>query len=131
MSTKDLIKKALKAKRESKQIEFKRDFNPESTQSRCETVKDIVAIANCCGGIIIVGVDNNGNPVGTDVSAVLGFDQAKLVDLIASYTGVALADIEIVQLRKSSNDLAGIVIPLSNIGERFNRPIMPNFRWNV
>ena len=51
-----LISKALNAKRESKYIEFKSEFNPDSPQDWCEIIKDIVALANTGGGVIIFGV---------------------------------------------------------------------------
>jgi hypothetical protein len=40
----DLIHKALHAKRESKQVEFKQSFNPTSPGEWCELIKDLVAI---------------------------------------------------------------------------------------
>ena len=57
-----LVDKALKAKRESKLIDFKSAFDPESTGDWCELVKDIVAMANSGGGAIVIGLDNSGSP---------------------------------------------------------------------
>ena len=51
-----LIDKALAAKRESKHIEFKEGFDPASGHDWCESIKDIVAIANSGGGVLIFGL---------------------------------------------------------------------------
>ena len=83
-----LLEKALKAKRESKHIEFKEYFNPSSGQDWCEIVKDIVAIANSGGGVIVFGVQNNGTPSVCDISQVTALDTATITDKIFRYTGV-------------------------------------------
>jgi predicted HTH transcriptional regulator len=49
-----------KSKSESRSIDFKSTFNPDSAADWCELIKDIVAIANSGGGSILVGVDDEG-----------------------------------------------------------------------
>lgn len=44
-----LLDKGLKAKRESKFVDFKRSFNPAEGGEWCELIKDIVAMANTGG----------------------------------------------------------------------------------
>lgn len=51
----NFIRKALATKRESKHVEFKQTFNPSLPGEWCELIKDIVAIANSGGGIIVFG----------------------------------------------------------------------------
>lgn len=46
-----LVDKGLKAKRESKHVDFKSSFDEESPGEWCELVKDIVAMANSGGGV--------------------------------------------------------------------------------
>ena len=58
----DLIRRALIACRESKFIEFKEAFDVSSARDWCELTKDIVALANTGGGVILIGLDNRGNP---------------------------------------------------------------------
>jgi len=53
----DLIQKALTAKRESKHVEFKQGFDPGSAREWCELIKDLAAIGNSGGGIIVFGLD--------------------------------------------------------------------------
>ncbi len=73
------VDKGLKAKRESKYVEFKRSFDPASTGAWCELIKDIVAMANTGGGVILIGLDNGGIPSKEDVQPVFNIDHATLV----------------------------------------------------
>ncbi len=57
MKMTDLVDKGLAAKRESKYLDFKSSFNPDSAGEWCELIKDIVAMANTGGGIIIIGLE--------------------------------------------------------------------------
>ena len=45
MKDKFLIDKGLKAKRESKYVDFKRSFDPDSNGEWCELIKDIALVA--------------------------------------------------------------------------------------
>lgn len=58
----ELLEKGLAAKRESKFVEFKESFDPKDSGDWCEIAKDIVAIANTGGGIILIGLSNVGGP---------------------------------------------------------------------
>jgi hypothetical protein len=105
-----LVEKALKAKRESKLVDFKSTFDPESTGEWCELVKDIVAMANSGGGAIVIGLDNGGVPSKTDVKAVLALDHAKFVDKIRKYTGFEFGDLEVHEAKKQDDIVAVIEI---------------------
>jgi hypothetical protein len=106
----DLIAKALGSTRESKHIEFKRGFDPNSQANWCEVVKDIVAIANSGGGIILFGLDSSGKPSGQSVEAIEGVDPADLANKIAKYTGPVDLEFEIRQLKKNDHLLVALVI---------------------
>lgn len=105
-----LIDKGLKAKRESKHVDFKSSFNPESAGEWCELVKDIVAMANSGGGVIVVGLDNGGSPSKSDVTALLNLDHAKLVDKIRKYTGYEFGDLEVHEAKKQEDTVAVIEV---------------------
>lgn len=118
-----LIDKGLKAKRESKYVDFKRSFNPASAGEWCELIKDIVAMANSGGGVILIGVDNGGIPSKKDVQPVLNIDHATLVDKIHKYTGYQFSDIEIHEAKKQGEQvgvfhISGVEVPLvfQNVG---------------
>jgi predicted HTH transcriptional regulator len=88
-----LLERAENAKRESKYLDFKREFDIASPASWCEIVKDIVAFANSGGGVIVFGVNNDGAASGADVSALLGLDIADVTNKINRYTGFQFADL--------------------------------------
>lgn len=92
-----LVERGLKAKRESKYIEFKSSFDVESTGGWCEIVKDIVAMCNSGGGVIIFGVDNKGNPTDYDPAQFLGLDAAVITDKVNKYTGVQFSEFEVME----------------------------------
>lgn len=105
-----LVDKGLKAKRESKNIDFKSSFDPQSSGEWCELVKDIVAMANSGGGVIVIGLDNGGLPSRKDVKPVLELDHAKFVDKIRKYTGSEFGDIEVHEAKKQGEFVAVIEI---------------------
>lgn len=79
----DITHKAIKAKKESKYIEFKECFDPESAREWCELIKDIVAIGNSGGGVILFGVDDSGRPNAIDRSALVNLDPADIANKIS------------------------------------------------
>ena len=108
-----LDKRLLSARQETKEIDFKESFDADSLRAWCELIKDLVAMANSGGGIILVGLDNEGNPVGSDVSGLLRLDPATLSDKVHRYTGIDFSDFEILKRRKASNDIGVINISAS------------------
>lgn len=110
-----LVDKGLKAKRESKYVDFKCSFNPEDAGEWCELLKDIVAMANSGGGVIVIGMENGGLPSGEDVTAVLGLDQATIVDKIRKYTGQSFAGVEVHQAAKEGQTVAALEISAVDI----------------
>ncbi len=56
----ELIEKALNGHSETSNIEYKRGFDVNTTKDWCEIVKDVVAMANSGGGIILFGLEDDG-----------------------------------------------------------------------
>jgi hypothetical protein len=106
----DLISKALAATSESKYIEFKQSFDPSSQANWCEVVKDIVAIANSGGGMMIFGLTSSGKPSGESVEGIRNADPADIANKIAKYTGPVDLEFEIRQLEKKGSALIGLII---------------------
>lgn len=69
-----LLARARRAKRESSPVEFKEQFDPAQDGEWLELTKDLVALANVGGGVVIVGLRNNGTFSGADVKRLLGRD---------------------------------------------------------
>jgi hypothetical protein len=118
----DLVSSALAAPRESRRIEFKQGFDPASPGEWCELIKDIVALANSGGGIIVFGLDSRGTPTMTPVKSVLAVDPADLTNRIFRYTGCVDFDVEIRELQKGSSSLAGFIIPAAPTPLAFEKP---------
>ncbi len=117
-----LTEKALSARRESKYIEFKEGFDPSSRAEWCEIIKDIVAIANTGGGIILFGVDNVGRPVNRSIDDIARLDPAEVSDMLTKYTGSNELEIEIHELKKETNQVFGFVVHATPTPIAFRNP---------
>jgi Putative DNA-binding domain len=62
---------AVAAVREGKTVDFKSQFDPASEAECTEFVKDLVAMANSGGGFILIGVQDDAELSGADISSVL------------------------------------------------------------
>jgi schlafen family protein len=118
----DVVKKALTAKRESKHIEFKQSFDPASGRAWCELIKDLVAIANSGGGIIVFGLDSLGNPTGEPSETVASLDPADIANKISKYTGLVDFEFEIRALEKAGHKLIAFLIQAATIPLVFEKP---------
>jgi hypothetical protein len=116
------ISKALSARRESKNIEFKAEFNPTDAAASIELLKDIVAIANSGGGVIVIGLDNDGEPTGSNVAPVVQHDHARYCDLVHKYTLQHFADFEVFEQSKSGSPIALFLINAPDFPLVFQKP---------
>jgi hypothetical protein len=122
LDRKKLMERAESASRESKHLEFKREFEVASGQAWCELIKDIVAIANSGGGIIIIGVANDGSNAAFDASLLLAHDTADIANRIARYTGNQLIDIEVMEIKRNGQDRAAIFVSDIDVPIVFTKP---------
>ena len=104
--TTDWIERALTAQRESRRIEFRDGFDSASERDWMEVIRDVVALANSGGGVILFGVDRTGGPTGADLSAI---DCEAIIQRVYEATGVHL-DLEAHDLRKRSQQVVAIVV---------------------
>jgi len=118
----NLIRKALAAKRESKHVEFKQNFDPNLPGDWCELIKDLAAIANSGGGIIVFGLDNFGTPTGESVTAIGSVDPADFANKVAKYTGLVDFEFEIHSPEKNGHKLVAFVIQPVSIPLVFQKP---------
>jgi hypothetical protein len=101
-----LIERAIRAKRESKYVDFKEAFDPSLSHDWCEIVKDVVAMANSGGGAIVFGVDDGGKPSAFDIQPILALDPALITDKLVRYTGVQFSEFEILEATRYSSVVA-------------------------
>jgi hypothetical protein len=105
-----LFDKLTTTRKESARIDFKSSLDLACKQDWCEILKDIAAMANTRGGVIVVGVNDDGTPSDADVSPVLRLDPAQLTDKISSYTGVQYSAFEIKEVEHFGHRVAAIFI---------------------
>jgi hypothetical protein len=98
------------AKGESRSLDFKERFDPKQLSEWLELIKDFVAMANSGGGLILVGVCDDGQPAVGDVRSVLDLDPAQITDKIESCTHVHFADFEISEVTRSGSPVAVIAV---------------------
>ncbi len=120
--SKDFVSNALKAKRESKYIDFKERMDIEQVRDWCEIVKDISAMANSGGGCILFGVRNNGEISDWNTDLILKVDPAVITDKINKYTGDQFSDFEIQSLQKDNKKIAALIIQSAQQPLIFIRP---------
>jgi hypothetical protein len=113
------IAEALAAVRESRKVDFKREFSAADAGVWCEMLKDVAAMANSGGGIIVFGLNDDGSPSGWDPAPLLGIDLADLTNRFAKYVGEQLDDFEIRAAKKGRRSLALLLV-----GPRTGGPIV-------
>ncbi|TAK90843.1 MAG: hypothetical protein EPO07_20115 [Verrucomicrobia bacterium] len=95
---------------ETTSLDFKSEFNPNSNQDWCELLKDIVAIANSGGGIIAIGLNDDGSNSASELKAVLGLDPADVCNKVEKYTGCCHSDFRLVEAQVNGQSVACFVI---------------------
>ena len=118
----ELVAKAVSAKRESKYVEFKEQFDVDSAEAWCEIIKDMVAIANSGGGVIVIGLTSGGHPSGATVTHIAALDPADLVNRVSKYTGRQFVDFELVDCEKEGNNLVAITLAPAATPFVFEKP---------
>lgn len=112
----DIVEKASNASRESKQIEFKSAFDPSSNRDWCEIIKDIVAIANSGGGIIIFGISDEGSPSSESTECVSRIDLADIANKIGKYARWPDPQVEIVTIERHGSKFPAFhILPVNDL----------------
>jgi hypothetical protein len=115
----DHLTTALTASSETAEFDFKAAFESGSKQGWVEIVKDIVAMANSGGGIIIFGLDDNGRPTG---NAVPHIDPADITNQIHKYTHHQFQTFRLETCQKAGHNLLALIIERSLIPLVFVSP---------
>jgi hypothetical protein len=118
----DIIEKALSATRESKHIEFKAGFSATGSGEWCELIKDVVALANSGGGILVFGLDSLGRPTGESAEAIAAEDPADILNKLAKYIEAPSFDVESIALKKKGHKLHALLISGASIPHIFQKP---------
>lgn len=118
----DELKIALKAKRETTYIEFKSEFDVAALADWCELIKDLIAISNQGGGLMLIGVGNDGKASGFDVAPVLALDPAKISDKVGPYIGGQHFECEVLSAEKDGKQVAVLKIEGAEYPFVFTKP---------
>jgi hypothetical protein len=105
---------ALEQKREENNLEFKESFDASSLQEWCEIIKDIVALANSGGGLIVFGVNDDGESVDCDIDSILAIDNAAIIDKINTYTGIQFDRFQMYEYTRDGERVAILSIQTSD-----------------
>src|SRR3989344_9441196 len=95
---------------ESRYLDFKEVFDPKSSQDLARIVKDIIALANSGGGIIVFGVKDDGSSATFDKNIILGIDPATIANKLSAYTREDFADFEIITILRRRKQFAALLI---------------------
>jgi predicted HTH transcriptional regulator len=72
---------------EESELDFKEKFDPNKEYDWVELIRDIVAMANTNGGVIVFGCDSHGRWLGSGPGTVDSTDHSEAMNKIFSYTG--------------------------------------------
>jgi hypothetical protein len=115
------IKYDLESLFETDTIEFKIVFE-ETTQAWIELIKDIVAMANTHGGLIIIGVHDDGSPTIFDSSYLELLDNTTFIDKIFKYTNCRLSGLKVYPAQRKGSRVFVIEIAPRDIPIIFTSP---------
>jgi hypothetical protein len=110
-----MIQAALLLTGETASVDFKRSLDPGNQGEWLEVIKDVVALSNTGGGVILIGLEDDGAPSHCDVSAAGDIDSAVLTDKIHKYTGTHFHEFEITTAEKEGAAVVAIEIRRSAI----------------
>src|SRR4051812_24084606 len=96
-----LLERAAAAKRASKAVAFHERFDVP------ELVRDLAALANSGGGVILLGVRRDGLPAGTEIPPLA---RNVLRSAIERYTGSNFDDLEVTTVERSGGPVATLLV---------------------
>ena len=98
------IDRALSARRESRRVEFKPAFDEGSADDWSEVIHHIVAMANSGGGVILVGVDQSGNPTGEETHV----DPHEIAERLRTQIEAPFTDFQVIPTAKNDQPVLAI-----------------------
>ncbi len=111
MDTTALRNEVATAISESDAIEFKSRLDTQNELEWAEVVKDVVAIHNSSGGVIVFGLNSDGSR-SDDGGGIQGrLDAAQIIDKVTRYTGATIHGLLVDDFGKGGHTYRGWVIP--------------------
>lgn len=97
------------AKSETADVDFKLLWDHTQPADCLEVIKDIIAMANSGGGVIVIGADDSGVPINA-FNPATKCDPAFLNDKIAKYTGIQPTSVEMAIIERANVQLCAIFV---------------------
>jgi len=116
------LETAIDLKTESSSVDYKSGFDINAPADWLEVVKDIVAMANSGGGLVIFGFADNGATSTFDCNVLEAIDPAMITDKIYKYTGQQFAAFTFLKSRRSARLLFAIVVQPVKVPIVFSKP---------
>jgi len=107
---------------EADNVDFKQIFDSKSAQSWIEIIKDIVAMANTNGGLLLIGVNDDGSPAVFASKDLVELDVSDFVDKIYKYTNRRLSGLKIYLSTRAGSDIFIIEVSRQDIPVVFTSP---------
>jgi hypothetical protein len=85
--------------------EFKAMLDLREKKDQLRLVAEVVAMANAEGGVIRIGVDDDGNAVGVDARTAATFDPANVANLVDSFLGTDHVEVTVHRRHLNSEHL--------------------------
>jgi hypothetical protein len=104
-----MLDEALDLATETAEVDFKGAFAALSAEW-CELVKDLVAMANSGGGLVLIGLDDNGDPASEPPAVAMALDPAQIDDQLYKYTGQHRPDLQVRQVEKGGRPVVAIIV---------------------
>ena len=116
------LHEALQLTSRTEDVEFRRAFDSGSVRDWCDLVKDVVAMANSGGGILLVGLEDDGTPSvrGTDKSPSLV--AATIDEKVHQHTGTHLSGVRVAKEHKGGRPVTAIEVEPGPYPIVFTRP---------
>jgi hypothetical protein len=107
---------------ENAELDFKGAFDPSAPPDWCELIKDIIAMANSGGGIVVFGVNDGGTPSSGDLKPIEALDPAVIADKIRKYTDQHFASFALSRGTRHGLPILGLCVFGSTIAIVFTSP---------
>lgn len=115
------LRAALDRTSEVADVDFKGEFDVKSSGDWLGLLKDIAALSNAGGGIVLFGLNDYGQPTGKDVSSLLEVDPADLTNRIHKYTSSHFHQFEFVECQKGEAQIVALFVGVSKTPIVFTR----------
>jgi hypothetical protein len=101
-------------------VDFKGQFE-DTHECWCGVVKDIVALANSGGGILVFSLNSNGTPSGKDSSELLTCDISTITNKVFKWTNYEFAELETVVVKRATGEYPALIVGETDVPIPFTK----------